>query len=138
MIRNLVSYASSSSYSKPLPVSMSWTPWPQDPNTAMARNPEPGPLSYSMPPKVPTDLLRPDPAFNITSEIQPVSSENKTMKYILKTSIPLVILCLIPIIIVAQPGLPVAPDQAPIDGGLGLLAAAGGVYAIRKLRQRKK
>ncbi|MEO1023285.1 MAG: hypothetical protein AAFW89_12150 [Bacteroidota bacterium] len=38
----------------------------------------------------------------------------------------------------AQPGLPSAPTQAPIDGGLGILAAAGGVYALKKLRDRKK
>ncbi len=38
----------------------------------------------------------------------------------------------------AQPGLPSAPSQAPIDGGLGLLAAAGGAYAIKKLRDKKK
>ncbi|GAB5407646.1 MAG: hypothetical protein BalsKO_00110 [Balneolaceae bacterium] len=38
----------------------------------------------------------------------------------------------------AQPGLPSAPSQAPIDGGLTLLAAAGGVYAIKKLRDKKK
>jgi hypothetical protein len=37
----------------------------------------------------------------------------------------------------AQPGLPSPPDQAPIDGGLSLLAAAGGAYAIKKLRDRK-
>lgn len=37
----------------------------------------------------------------------------------------------------AQPGLPSAPSQAPIDGGLGLLAAAGGVYAYKKLKERK-
>lgn len=37
----------------------------------------------------------------------------------------------------AQPGLPLAPDQAPIDGGLGILAAAGGAYALKKLRSRK-
>lgn len=36
------------------------------------------------------------------------------------------------------PGLPATPDQAPIDGGLGLLAAAGGSYALKKLRDRKK
>jgi len=34
----------------------------------------------------------------------------------------------------AQPGLPSNPAQAPIDGGLGLLAAAGGAYAYKKLR----
>jgi hypothetical protein len=36
------------------------------------------------------------------------------------------------------PGLPSAPSQAPIDGGLGLLAAAGGAYAWKKLRVGKK
>ncbi|MEQ9512024.1 MAG: hypothetical protein RJQ34_03820 [Balneola sp.] len=35
-----------------------------------------------------------------------------------------------------QPGLPSAPAQAPIDGGLGLLAAAGGAYAYKKLKGR--
>jgi len=39
--------------------------------------------------------------------------------------------------IIAQPGLPGDPPQAPIDGGLGLLAAAGGAYALKKLRERK-
>ena len=37
----------------------------------------------------------------------------------------------------AQPGMPSAPDQAPIDGGLGILAAGGAAYAIRKFRSRK-
>lgn len=32
------------------------------------------------------------------------------------------------------PTLPGMPDQAPIDGGLGLLAAAGGAYAWKRLR----
>lgn len=40
-------------------------------------------------------------------------------------------------IIMGQPGLPTAPDQAPIDGGLGILAAAGGAYALKKLRDKK-
>ena len=39
--------------------------------------------------------------------------------------------------VVAQPALPIAPPQAPIDGGLSLLAAAGGAYAIKKLRDKK-
>ena len=38
--------------------------------------------------------------------------------------------------LIAQPGLPQPPSQAPIDGGLGLLAAAGGAYAWKKLRSR--
>ena len=40
-------------------------------------------------------------------------------------------------LVMAQPGLPNAPSQAPIDGGLSLLAAAGGAYAIKKLRDKK-
>lgn len=40
-------------------------------------------------------------------------------------------------IVFAQPSIPAAPSQAPIDGGLGLLAAAGGGYALKKLRDRK-
>lgn len=46
---------------------------------------------------------------------------------------------IIPDLIFAQlPGLPSGepPAQAPIDGGLGLLAAAGGSYAIRKLLRK--
>lgn len=35
------------------------------------------------------------------------------------------------------PSLPSTPDQAPIDGGLGLLAAAGGAYAWKRLRNNK-
>ena len=39
--------------------------------------------------------------------------------------------------VMAQPpGLPSTPDQAPIDGGLTLLAAAGGAYAWKKLKGR--
>ena len=42
-------------------------------------------------------------------------------------------------LLMAQPpGLPSTPSQAPIDGGLALLAAAGGAYAIKKLRDKKK
>jgi len=38
----------------------------------------------------------------------------------------------------APPPPPSKPAQAPIDGGLGILAAAGGAYAIKKLRDRNK
>lgn len=41
-------------------------------------------------------------------------------------------------IVIAQPGLPNEPSQAPIDGGLGLLAAAGGFYAWKKLKNKDK
>ena len=40
--------------------------------------------------------------------------------------------------IFAQPELLSSPTQAPIDGGLSLLAAAGGAYAIKKLRDRNR
>lgn len=36
------------------------------------------------------------------------------------------------------PAFPSSPSAAPIDGGLGLLAAAGGSYALKKLRDKKK
>lgn len=50
----------------------------------------------------------------------------------------LTILLLASAVVLAQPGLPSAPTQAPIDGGLSLLAAAGGAYAIKKLRDKKR
>lgn len=40
-------------------------------------------------------------------------------------------------VVYSQPSLPSNPDQAPIDGGLGLLAAAGGAYAYKKLKGKK-
>ena len=40
-------------------------------------------------------------------------------------------------IVTAQPTIPDPPDQAPI-GGLGLLAAAGGALAIKKLLDKHK
>lgn len=44
---------------------------------------------------------------------------------------------ILPELVMSQPALPTAPSQAPIDGGLGFLAAAGGYYAYRKLKQNK-
>ncbi len=44
----------------------------------------------------------------------------------------------LPMVLMAQPGLPSDPEQTPIDGGLGILAALGGTYAIKKLRDRNK
>ena len=40
-------------------------------------------------------------------------------------------------VITAQPSFPGAPAQAPI-GGLGLLAAAGGAMALKKLYDKHK
>ena len=39
-------------------------------------------------------------------------------------------------VLIAQPTFPGAPDQAPI-GGLGLLAAAGGAMALKKLYDKR-
>ncbi|MEP0007523.1 MAG: hypothetical protein ABJ387_05720 [Balneola sp.] len=60
------------------------------------------------------------------------------MKYLLLLIITLVIILMATAIVNAQPGLPGDPSQAPIDGGLGLLAAAGGAYAYKKLRGKNK
>ncbi|MDP6339376.1 MAG: hypothetical protein QF842_03495 [Candidatus Marinimicrobia bacterium] len=40
-------------------------------------------------------------------------------------------------ILIAQPTFPSTPNQAPI-GGLGLLAAAGGAIALKKLWDKRK
>ena len=40
-------------------------------------------------------------------------------------------------VVIAQPDFPGGPSQAPI-GGLGLLAAAGGAIAIKKLIDKRK
>lgn len=50
----------------------------------------------------------------------------------------LLLLFFVPLILFGQPGLPGSPEQTPIDGGLGILAALGGGYAIKKLRDRNK
>jgi hypothetical protein len=62
----------------------------------------------------------------------------ETMKTLIYISLALVFALVLTTVLVAQPGLPSSPSQAPIDGGLSLLAAAGGGYAIKKLRDRKK
>ncbi len=54
------------------------------------------------------------------------------------------LLTILLLIVFSEPGFsqppppPDKPDQAPIDGGLGLLAAAGGAYEIKKIKEKKK
>lgn len=48
-----------------------------------------------------------------------------------------VLLFAMPDYVLAQPGLPSDPEQTPIDGGLGILAALGGAYAVKKLRDKE-
>lgn len=59
------------------------------------------------------------------------------MKTTLIIFVSLIIVLIATALVHAQPGLPDNPAQAPIDGGLGLLAAAGGAYAYKKLRGNK-
>ncbi len=58
-------------------------------------------------------------------------------KFGMRCSVLLINLLIFTELALAQPGLPGDPAQAPIDGGLGLLAAAGGAYAYKKLRGNK-
>ena len=58
------------------------------------------------------------------------------MKNFLLILLTLTIALILTSLAMAQPGLPGDPAQAPIDGGLGLLAAAGGAYAYKKLKGR--
>lgn len=60
------------------------------------------------------------------------------MRIIVITLLAIVLVLVVSSVVMAQPpGLPRDPSQLPIDGGLGLLAAAGGAYAWKKLRNRK-
>jgi hypothetical protein len=60
------------------------------------------------------------------------------MKFLIILFTAVAILWIGTAVVFAQPpGLPSAPSQAPIDGGLGLLAAAGGAYAFKRLRGKK-
>ena len=62
------------------------------------------------------------------------------MKYAIFFTILLFAVLILPDLAFSQavpPPPPTAPNQTPIDGGLGILAAAGGAYALNKLRQRK-
>lgn len=59
------------------------------------------------------------------------------MKTLLTIVVLVTVVLLLPDALFAQPpGLPGAPNQAPIDGGLGLLAAGGAAYAWKKLRKK--
>ncbi|MCG8374336.1 MAG: hypothetical protein MI700_12415 [Balneolales bacterium] len=64
----------------------------------------------------------------------------KTKKFLLAVLVVLILIIVVASFeVMAQPpGLPSTPSQAPIDGGLGLLAAAGGAYALKKLKKRKR
>lgn len=63
----------------------------------------------------------------------------KTIFLLIAFLILMGIVLLLPDLSQAQPPPPPSkPAQNPIDGGLGILAVAGGAYAIKKLRDKKK
>jgi hypothetical protein len=60
------------------------------------------------------------------------------MKYAIFFTLILIAVLILPELLMAQmPGLPGPPNQTPIDGGLGLLAAGGAAYALHRLRRRR-
>ncbi len=69
-----------------------------------------------------------------------ILNTQKTMKTLITLIVLTLFILISPELLTAQPppGLPDSPNQVPIDGGLALLAAAGGGYAIKKLRDKKK
>lgn len=67
----------------------------------------------------------------------------KRLTYIFVVTIHLVlfvvaILFLAPDLFAQPPGFPTAPNQTPIDGGLGAVAIGLGGWALKKLRANKK
>lgn len=61
----------------------------------------------------------------------------KKLVWVITVGLALSIIIMLPEQVLAQPGLPEPPEQTPIDGGLGILAALGGAYAIKKLRENE-
>jgi hypothetical protein len=74
--------------------------------------------------------------------MKPILS-SRALLFAVRLAFLMVLLLLVSSAVFAQglpgpPPFPMSPDPAPIDGGLGLLAAAGGAYAYKKLRAGKK
>ncbi len=59
------------------------------------------------------------------------------MKTILKT-ILLLLLFSVPVLALAQGAPPDDPQDAPIDGGLSVLLAAGAAYGVKRMRKAKQ
>jgi hypothetical protein len=60
------------------------------------------------------------------------------MKTTLIILFAIIIVLIATTVLFAQPGLPENPSQAPIDGGLGLLALGGGAYAWKKIKEKSR
>lgn len=53
-------------------------------------------------------------------------------------NIKVILTFLLPVIAIVPAMAQVGPPATPIDGGLGILLAAGGAYGLKKLRESKK
>ncbi len=63
----------------------------------------------------------------------------KYTKYLLLLTFMLVVFCLLPSLVHAQPDPGGDPDATvPIDGGLSFLAAAGVAYSVKKIKEYRK
>lgn len=62
----------------------------------------------------------------------------KMLYFLLGISFCLVVVILPDVIVGQPPGFGGGEQEIPIDGGLGILAALGGAYAIKKLRDNKE
>ena len=62
------------------------------------------------------------------------------LKWTLMLSILMIVCCLFPSIVHAQPGGPGGdPDvTVPVDGGLRILAVAGVAYGVKKIKEFRK
>lgn len=58
--------------------------------------------------------------------------------FFLAIAVSFILVLILPTILFGQPIFDNAPEQAPIDGGLTLLAAGGGAYALKKLSGKNK
>lgn len=74
---------------------------------------------------------------NFTHYLLLVTHKTRILMKHLLAVFTLFILITLPTLLLAQPGLPSSPEQTPL-GGLEILAALGGGYAIKKLRDRNK
>lgn len=80
---------------------------------------------------------------NKINDVMKASSKNRLRNFIKNIFSLLLLMVALSLTVQAQgipglPSFPSDPQEAPIDGGLGLLAAAGGAYAIKKLRNKNK
>lgn len=68
-----------------------------------------------------------------------METSNKITLFLTVIVVLVICILVLPDLSFSQPPPPPnKPTQSPIDGGLWLLVAAGGAYAIKKLRDKQK